>query len=113
VRLISAIAASVATCFFVVYYSQLSLARFGHEHPNAHLIRATLFLLEWGWCGFAIPVISSVAGVLLLRRSRFDLFLFEIVICGTWLLSLLWAGHCLLMWQAQNVPIFSLGEPDF
>lgn len=76
-------------------------------------MRATDFLSQWAWIGYALPAVAFVVGVWVLRRSAVSPVLFEAIIAGTWFLSLVWFGHCLLMWQAQNVPVFSQMELHF
>ena len=105
VRLLAAVAVSVASCFFVTVYSRLSLFRFRHEQPDGHLIRATEFLLQWAWVGYVVPAVALLVGTWALRRNAASPVLFESIIAGTWFLALVWFGHCLLFWQAQSVPI--------
>ena len=70
-------------------------------------MRAAEFLTETGWVGYTVPTIALLLGLWALRRpGDYSLFI-EIVIAITWLLSLVWFGSCLLLWEAQNVPIFS------
>lgn len=103
VRLFGAVAVSVAGCFFVSVYSRLAHFRFLYEHPEGSFSRATEFLAQTGWVGYAVPAVALLLGLLALRRPGGSPVLVEVVIAATWLLSLVWFGSCLLMWQAQNV----------
>jgi hypothetical protein len=107
VRLLAGVAVSVASCFFVTAYSRLSLFRYGHEQPDGHLIRATEFLLQWAWVGYAVPAVALLLGIWALRRNAASPVLFEVIIAGTWFLALVWFGQCLLFWQAQNLRIIN------
>jgi hypothetical protein len=107
VRLLAAVAVSAAGCFFVTAYSSLSHFRFRYEHPEGSFSRATEFLSQMGWVGYAVPAIALLAGILALRRVEVSDVLIEIIIASTWLLSLVWFGSCLLFWEAQNIPVFS------
>ena len=113
VRLLAAVAVSLVACCFVAYYSRLSRLRFNYEHPGSHLMHATDFLSQWAWIGYALPTVAFLVGVWALRRSAVSTVLLEVIIAGTWFLSLVWFGFCLLMWQAQNVPAFSHMELHF
>jgi len=107
VRLCAAVAVSVAGCFFVVAYSRLAHFRFQYEHPEGSFCRATEFLAQRGWVGYAVPAFALVLGVWALRRAGGSPVFIEVVIAATWFLSLVWFGSCLLLWQSQNVPVFS------
>lgn len=113
VRLIAAIAVSVAGCFFVSVYSRLAHFRFRYEHPEGSFSRATEFLAQTGWIGYAVPAFALFLGVWALRRPGGSPVFIEAVISATWLFSLIWFGSCLLLWQAQNVPVFSHMQSHF
>jgi hypothetical protein len=107
VRLLAAVAVSVAGCFFVTACSRLAHFRFQYEHPEASFSRATEFLVQTGWVGYAVPALALLLGLWALRPPGSSPVFLEVVIATTWLLSLVWFGSCLLFWQAQNVPVFS------
>src|ERR1035437_9635186 len=106
VRLLAAIAGSTAGCFFVSVYSRLSHFRFLYEHADGRFCRGAEFLSERAWVGYAVPAIALLVGIWALRRSGSPV-LFEIIVALTWVLSLVWFGSCLLIWQSQNCPTFS------
>jgi len=106
VRLLAATAASAVACFFVVAYTHLSQYRFEHEHPDAEgLISGTDFLASYGQWAYGLPIVALLLGILFIRRGASVAF--ETVLACTWLMSLVWVGGCLLLWLAQNVPIFT------
>lgn len=107
VRLLTAVAASLAGCFFVSTYSRLAHFRFRYEHPDGNFSRAAEFLTQTGWVGYTVPTVALLLGVWALRRPGGPSLFIEVVIAATWLLSLVWFGSCLLFWEAQNVPVFS------
>lgn len=107
IRLMVAVVLSIGSCFFVVAYTRFSLYRFQHEHPGGVLICGTAFFTQWGGMACAAPILSLVAGLFVLWKRHDSEAAIETVIGATWLLSLFWAGACLLFWQVQNVPMFS------
>jgi hypothetical protein len=107
IRLLAAVAASVGSCFFVIVYSRLSHLRFRFEHPDGSFIRATEFLSQSAWIGYSVPAVALLTGILALRRTDSSPVFIETIIALTWLLSLLWVGCCILIWQSQNIPTFN------
>ena len=107
VRLLGAIAISVAGCFFVSVYSGIAHLRFLSDHPEGSFSQVTEFLSQRGWVGYTLPAFALLVGCWALRRAGRSPVWIEVVIAGTWFLSLGWFGYCLLMWEAQNCPTFS------
>ena len=113
VRLLAAVAVSIAACSFVSTYSRMAHFRFLSEHPEGSFSRATEFLTQTGWVGYMVPAAALLFGLLALWRASASPVLVELVIAGTWFLSLVWFGSCLLFWEVQNCPIFSHGQFHF
>ena len=111
-RLLSAVVLSVAACFFVVTYTRFSHFRFRFEHPGAQLMKGCVFIVHYSVVAYVIPIIALLAGIVALR-ARNSIVIFEVILAVTWVLSLGWAGLCLLLWQSQNVPMFSHMELHF
>ena len=107
IKLVSAALASVAACFFVVIYSWASRWRWAYEQPGAQMISGTQFLVTYGNMAFVFPVSTFLLGIYLLILRPDRRLAFEATVATTWLLSLVWAGGCLLLWQIQYVPIFT------
>ena len=107
VRLLGAVAVSVAACFFVTVYSSMAHFRFLNDHPGGSFSKVTEFLTQRGWVGYMLPALALLVGCWALRRAGHSSVWIEVVIAGTWLLSLVWFGYCLLMWEIQNCPVFS------
>ena len=105
VRLLAATAASATACFFGAAYTHLSEFRFKHEHPGDGLIGGTQFLIALSQFAYVLPVVALVLGLWFIRRDA--PVWFETVLACTWFMSLVWVGGCLLLWLAQNVPIFT------
>jgi hypothetical protein len=106
VRLTTAILGSTAICFFVVIYCSLSLAFFSSEHPGIALTNGAHFMLTWKWFGLAFPSIATAAGYWLIRRPVKQPVLFELLVGGTWLLSLVWLGVCVLSWMVNSAAYY-------
>jgi hypothetical protein len=107
VKLLGAVSVSAAACLFVSAYSRMAHFRFLSDHPGGSFSKVTEFLTEKGWVGYLLPAVALLAGWWALRRASDSAIWIEIVIAGTWLLSLGWFGYCLLMWEVQNCPVFS------
>jgi len=107
VRLLGAVAVSVAVCFFVSVYSSMAHFRFLCDHPEGSFSQITEFLTRRGWVAYIVPALALLLGCWALRRAGHSPVWFEVVIAGTWFLSLAWFGYCLLMWEIQNCPVFS------
>jgi hypothetical protein len=107
VRLLGAVSVSVAACFFVSLYSRMAHFRFLSDHPGGNFSNAAEFLTQRGWVGYMLPAVALLVGCWALRRAGQSSVWIEVVIAGTWILSLVWFGYCLLMWEVQNCPVFS------
>jgi hypothetical protein len=107
VRLLGAVTVSVAACIFVALYSRIAHFRFLSDHPGGSFSKAAEFLTHRAWLGYILPAVALVAGCWSLRRVGQSSVWIEVVIAGTWLLSLVWFGYCVLAWEVQNCPVFS------
>ena len=112
-RLVSAVVLSVAACFFVVTYTRLSHFRFQFEHPGAQLMIGCVFIVHYSAFAYALPVTALLSGIVALRAKSGVPVIFEVILEVTWVLSLGWVGFCLLLWQSQNIPIFTHMELHF
>ncbi len=107
VRMITAVIVLTGSVWFVANYTRFSHFRFNFEHKDGHLIAITeLLVLYCQWLYLLPLVILSIGLWLIYFRSQAATAL-EILISGTWLFALGLAGFCVLIWQVQNVPMFS------
>jgi hypothetical protein len=81
--------------------------RFLCDHPEGRFINGTEFLTQKGWVGYMLPAVALLTGCWAIRRAGRSPVFIEVVIAGTWFLSLVWFGQCLSLWEAQNCPSFS------
>ena len=107
IRLLSAVLGAATSVWFAVTYSRFSKFRFEFEPRGGILTNATTEMLAYGQWLFLLPVTALVLGVWLLFARPRAVATFEFVLCVTWLLALTIALCCILIWQAQNVPVFS------
>ena len=55
---------------------------------------------------FAVPIVGLLLGILIIWRWPKRQVPTEVLVSVMWVLSLVWVGFVLLMWQTQNIPIF-------
>ena len=109
VRLLAAVSISLAACLFVTGYDGSSHIRFQFDHPGQTLTgcSAGQFVRTYGKYAYAVPLAALLMGALIIRRWPNSHALFEVVVSTLWVLTFIWAGLILMIWQAQNIPIFS------
>ena len=107
VRLLASVAAATSSSLFVVLYTRSSRFRFEYEHPDGHLMKGSVALVEQSGLAFLFPVLVLIAG-LWIQSARPNLSAtFEAVVSLGWLFALLLPLLTVLMWQTQNCPTFS------
>ena len=110
VRLLAAVMIGLASCLFVAAYNNLAETRFPFDHPGQTL-RARpdlgVFVTVHRHHAYVIPVAGLLLGSVIIWRWPKSKVLIELVIQTLWLLAFTWAGIVLLLWQIQNIPIFS------
>ncbi|MCX5674014.1 MAG: hypothetical protein NTX87_03305 [Planctomycetota bacterium] len=106
-RLFAAVLGSAGSVWFVVVYSTYSHIRFKFDHEGGNLMLVSHAFLDHGNWLFLLPVLALPIGFWLVRSRPQATVTFEILLSVIWLLSLALAAFCLLMWQVQNIPIFS------
>jgi uncharacterized membrane protein len=55
---------------------------------------------------YAAPIVGLLLGSLIIWRWPDRPALLEVVVSALWILSLVWVGCALLLWQMQNIPVF-------
>ncbi|MBM4020438.1 MAG: hypothetical protein FJ288_19325 [Planctomycetes bacterium] len=106
-RLFAAVVGSAGSVWFVGLFSVYSQIRFKFEHQGGNLMVVSRAFLHYANWLFVVPVVALAIGVWLVRSRPQATVTFEILLSVIWLLSLALAAFCLLMWQVQNIPIFS------
>jgi hypothetical protein len=109
VRLLAAVSIALAACLFVIGYDGSSHIRFQFDHPGQTLTGcyAGHFVTTYGKYACAVPLAALLMGIVIIWRWPNSHALFEVVVSTLWVLAFIWAGLILLIWQAQNIPIFS------
>lgn len=110
VRLLAAVMIALASCLFVAAYNDLAENRFPFDHPGQTLqARPDLgeFVTVHRHHAYAIPVAGLLLGSVIIWRWPKSKVLIELVVQTLWLLAFMWAGSVLLLWQIQNIPVFS------
>jgi hypothetical protein len=65
------------------------------------------FVVSHAHHAYAVPVAGLLVGSLLIWRRPNWHAIQGVVVAALWILALLWAGHIIVAWQIQNIPIFS------
>jgi hypothetical protein len=109
VRLLAAVSIALAACQFVIWYDGVSRIRFQFDHPGQTLTGcyAGQFVTTYGKYASAVPLAALLMGTLTIWRWPNSHALFEVVVSTLWVLAFIWAGLILVIWQVQNIPIFS------
>jgi hypothetical protein len=109
VRLYAAVGVAVAACWFVVRYDFFARAQFEFDHPGERLteMRITEFIAAHAVNAYAVPIAAFVVGVLILYFRPNSPVLLELLMSSLWVLAFAWVLCIILVWQMQNVPIFS------
>jgi hypothetical protein len=113
VRLLAAVVIGLASCFFVAAYDGMAEIRFRHDHPGQELRARSVsgeFVTAHRQHAYAIPVVGFLLGCLIIRRRPKSKVWIELVVQTLWILAFMWACFVLIIWQVQNIPIFSGGR---
>lgn len=106
VRLIAAVVSSLIAGVFLVIYTRDSHRRFQFEHPDATgLMNINELLVASGRWVFALPAIALLLGIVLLRTKPYSVVLFEVLVSGVWVSSLLLIVLPILSWLLNATPI--------
>jgi len=110
VRLLAAVVIGLGSCLFVSAYNRLAETRFPFDHPGQEL-RARpdigVFVTDHQQYAYTIPVLGFLVGCLIIWQWPKSKVLIELVVQILWILAFMWAGLVLIIWQIQNIPIFS------
>ncbi len=109
VRLLAAVVVGLLACLFVALYNNFARDRFRVDHPGETLSATPLgaFVTAHQQQVYAIPVLGLLLGCLIIWRWPKSKDLIELVVQALWILAFMWAGNVLIVWQAQNIPLFS------
>jgi hypothetical protein len=119
IRLVASALIAFAACFFVVAYDRTTTIRYPFDHPHADgywtesgnfvmsgRIGGLEFVSEYCKYAYVVPLIGLTLGALVISRSPNRHALTELIVSGMWVLSLIWVGFVVIMWQCQNIPVF-------
>lgn len=119
VRLLTSVVVGFAACYFAVLYDATSTARFPFDHPDADgyftesgkfvlsgPTPAVEFITTHDRYAYAVPLAGLVAGIVILWRWPDLRALSELIASTLWVLSFLWIGTVVIVWQLQNIPVF-------
>ena len=106
VRLLIAVAGAASSVAFVAAYSSLMapIVRARVHYVVQHLPLLTYAVQHYAWFVIVVPLSLVIAGIMLLHRKKMGA-LFEVVVGGLWLFSLLWIMLCLLVWLLPELPM--------
>jgi hypothetical protein len=109
IRLLTAVMIGLMACLFVMRYDDLSHVRFRFDHPEEDMTPTHLseFVKAHSRHAFAVPVVGLLLGSLVLWRWPNSHALVELILSLLWILAFLWVGLVLILWQVQNIPLFS------
>jgi hypothetical protein len=109
VRLIAAVTVAIIACWFVVRYDFYSRTRFEFDHPGQRLteMRITKLIASHGDHAYAVPIAALVVGVLVLYLRPNSPVFIELLVSSLWVFAFAWVGYIILIWQDQNIPMFS------
>ena len=123
IRLLTSVLIAFSACYFVDIYNSTATTRITCDHPNAELLRtqsgelilypgtaAGNLVTEHHTYAYAIPLTGLLLGILIIWRWPQYAALTEAVVSSMWILGLVWVGLVILIWQIQNIPIFSGGR---
>jgi hypothetical protein len=110
VRLLAAVVIALASCIFVAAYNGYAETRFPFDHPGETLTARPVigeFVAVHGKHAYVVPVAGLLLGTLVIWRWPTSHVLIELVVLVLWILAFIWAGVVLIVWQVQNIPIFT------
>lgn len=120
IRLLASVSIAFGACWFVTRYDQFSKIRYLFDHPDAEGRRtspndftmdnhsvAGRFITAHRTHAYAVPIAGLLAGVAIIWRWPKLHALIELDVCAMWVLGLFWAAYTLLVWQMQNIPLFT------
>jgi hypothetical protein len=109
VRLLGAVIIGLMACWFVVVYDRTAYLRYQFDHSVSKPRMSNLcqFETDYNRCAFAVPVIGLALGCVFAWVWPRSKVMLEVVIQLLWLLALAWAALVLLIWEVQNIPVFS------
>lgn len=112
IRLLAAVAVTIAACWFVQTYDGASRVRFQFDHPRETLVGTPLgrFIVDYGAYAYALPLAALPIGGLAIWRRPYSGALIEAIVSILWVLAFVWAGLVLVIWQFQNIPVFYGGQ---
>jgi hypothetical protein len=110
VRLLGAVAISLAASGFVTLFDCYAAIRFPFDHSgqtSQAVPDIALFVTVHRLHAYAIPALGLLLGSLILWRRPRSKVLIELVVQSLWILAFTWAGLVLVVWQIRNIPLFS------
>ena len=109
VKLLASVVTGLLACWFVVLYDSSARIRFSFDHPGETLHGPDMgqFVAVYQQYAYAIPILGLLMGSFIIWRWSKSKFLIELVVQVLWILAFMWAGLVLILWQVQNIPMFT------
>jgi hypothetical protein len=118
VRLLAAVAVSLAACKLVDWYGVMSYVRLTLDHPGAvyeYVGTRNQSIIAFANAGYAyvVPFALLLAGVVIILRWPNAHALIELATSSLWFLAFVWFALTVLAWQMQNVPASFGGQTRY